>query len=142
MNDQQCDVLQALDSADAKTRNTAALQERDFAEVAVATLFRAISRPENRNHRGTLLYALMPLNCSEHFAELFSLALCGSYEVQCHALSILQEQRFTPTQQELHVAKRMLDEFESQSAHIDNNQLLCDELCDVLTRDEPSRDAP
>ena len=113
---------------------------REFAEKAVATLFRAINRPEISNNRGTLLYALMALNCSQHFAELFSLAVRGNYEVQCHALSILQKQRFSPTQQELHESQRVLDEFERQSAHIGDNQLLCDELRDVLTREKSNGD--
>ena len=140
MNDQLANTLQALDSADAKTRDAAALQLRDFAEAAVATLFRAINRPENSNNRGTLLYALMPLNCSEHFAELFSFAVCGSYEVQCHALSILQEQRFTPTDQELREARRLVDELQRDSAHVGDTQLLCTELRDILAREEPIGD--
>ncbi len=138
MTDQLADTFQALDCADHATRHTAALRVLDFAEAAVATLFRAINRPENINHRGTQLFALMAFKCSEHFAELFSLALCRSYEVQCQALSILREQRFSPTLLEFDEASRKLDDFQREFAHIENHQSLCNELRDVLARENPA----
>lgn len=128
-------LLEPLDSPDPRQRNTAALQLRDFAKAAVAALFRAINRPENHDNRGSLLYALMPFNCSEHFAALFALAMGGNYEVQCHALSILQRQRFSPTFRELREASDSLRELKRSLAPEDHRQLLRKELREVLERE-------
>ncbi len=135
MIDPQYLLLERLDSADPRERNTAALQLRDFAQAGVAALFQAINRPENRNKRGSLLYALMPFNCSEHFAALFALAMGGNYEVQCHALTILQRQRFSPTFRELREASDSLRELKRSLAPEDHRQLLCKELREILVRE-------
>ena len=95
------DLLSALASADSRRRGAAAHRVQDFAEAAVDTLFRAIARPENRNHRGTLVYVLRVFNCEARFTELFDLALHGHFEVQNHSLSILQAQPFDVTAEQL-----------------------------------------
>ncbi len=136
-------LLEDLDSPDPRRRDAAALRLRNLAESAVEALFRAIARPENRNHRGTLVHVLSAFNCEDRFSELFGLALHGDYEVQCHALTILQSQSFAVTDQQLREAARALGELrEREGMRAEDVDLLRDELQDVLTRLAPPADEP
>ncbi len=132
--DEHNQLLKELQSADPQARNKAALVLRDIAEAAVPALLRAIHEPANENNRGTLVYALGVFNCSEHFSALFSLAVSGNYEVQCHALSILQEQRFAPTTQERREAKQQLNGLQQRQDNPPDTELLCSELHEVLAQ--------
>jgi hypothetical protein len=102
------DLLAALDSQDADRRSEAALRTSEFAEAAVGRLIRAARTV--RTNPGTLAYALRAFNCSEHFDDMFALALEGNYEVQCHALAILHDQSFEVTADQLRVAGDRLGE--------------------------------
>src|SRR5687767_4571652 len=75
-------------------RDRAALELRDLIEDAKAALWQSIQKRSNRNHRGTLVRTLQWFDCSSDFDDLVDLALNGNYEVQCHALRILQVQSF------------------------------------------------
>jgi hypothetical protein len=132
--DEHTQLLKALGSADPKERDKAALCLRDIAEAAVPALLRAIHEPANKNNRGTLAYAPNVFNCSEHFAMLFALAVTGNYEVQCHALSILQQQNFAPTTQELREAEQQLNELRQRRDTPSSTALLCSELQEVISR--------
>lgn len=102
-------LLPLLASSDPAVRDKAALALHDLGDsAAVAPLLKAISEPANANHRGTLVYALQALDCTKHFLPLFDLALSGSYEVQCHALTILGEQAMQVTTSELKDAEAQL----------------------------------
>ena len=132
--DEHTQLLKALESADPEERDKAALCLRDIAATAVPALLRAIHEPANKNNRGTLAYALMVFNCSEHFSELFSLAITGNYEVQCHALSILQEQSFAPTTRELREAEQQLNELQQRQDTPSGTELLCNELREIISQ--------
>jgi HEAT repeat protein len=132
--DECTELLKALASADPKERDKAAMCLRDIAEAAVRALLRAIQEPANKNNRGTLAYALMVFNCSGYFSELFSLATTSNYEVQCHALSILQEQKFTPTTPELREAEQQLNELQQRQDTPSGTELLCSELREVISQ--------
>ena len=85
-------LIQDLESSDSAVRNRAALNLMDMrVETAVKPLIRAILRPENVNHRGTLVYALSAFNCEAFIEILIDLALTGNYEVAVGACSIIDE---------------------------------------------------
>lgn len=85
-------LIQDLESPIASIRDKAALDLMDVLdERAVEPLLRAISKPENANHRGTLVYALSAFNCEAYLEEIVDLALAGNYEVSAGACSILEE---------------------------------------------------
>lgn len=85
-------LLLSLESPDAGTRDRAALALMDLEETrAVPGLLRAIARPENVNHRGTLVFALSAFDPRPHLETLVALALTGNAEVSTGALSILRE---------------------------------------------------
>jgi hypothetical protein len=63
----------------------------DLGDVrAVPELLHAIARPENVNHRGTLVYALSAFEPSPHLEALVALVLTGNFEVSTGAFSILE----------------------------------------------------
>lgn len=85
-------LIQDLESPISSIRDKAALDLMDVLdERAVEPLLRAISKPENANHRGTLVYALSAFNCEAHLEVVVDLALTGNYEVSAGACSILEE---------------------------------------------------
>ena len=85
-------LIQDLESTDATVRNAAAIDLMDLGdERAVAPLLRAITNPENVNHRGTLVYALSAFNCEGFIELMVRLALTGNYEVSGEACSIIEE---------------------------------------------------
>ena len=137
------DLLSALASPDPRRRGDAAHRVQAFAEAAVDALFQSISRPENRNHRGTLVYVLRAFNCEARFTELFELALHGHYEVQNHSLSILQGQSFDVTAEQIRQAEQALGALrERENLPAEEVELLRDELRCVLSRlDESMSDA-
>ena len=105
-------LLSSLESSEPAVRNDAAIELRDLGNnLAIEPLFKAIHKPENKNYRGTLVYALGGLDCSSHFLQIFDLALAESYEVRWGALSILDEQHFFVNFEALNDAKAKLDRF-------------------------------
>ncbi len=86
--------LQSLDSA---VRNAAALELKEIRDpVAISPLLEAIAKPENVNHRGTLVYALGAFKCLGHLELLVDLVLTGNFEVSWSAFGIIQDFEFTP----------------------------------------------
>ncbi len=105
-------LLSSLESSDPAVRHDAAIELRDLGNnLAIEPLFKAIHKPENKNYRGTLVYALGGLDCSSHFLQIFDLALAENYEVRSGAISILDNQRFFVTFEELNDAKTKLARF-------------------------------
>ena len=133
-------LVSLLGSSDGAVRNGAALRLRDLQDNrAVEPLFQAIHVAANINNRGTLVYALQTLDCSEHFTDLFQLALHGNYEDQCMALIILEEQEFAADDAQLAKASEDLLAFLANPPAIENVELLAVELQAVLVRLEGQR---
>ena len=89
-------LLLDLQSSDAAVRNTAALKLMDSEDpVAILPLLEAIAKPENANHRGTLVYALGGFECLEHLEVLVDLVVSGNFEVASCAFSIIENFEFT-----------------------------------------------
>lgn len=129
------DLLTDIESPDPAQRAQAALRIQDFAEAAVDALFRAIARPENQNHRGTLVFVLGSFRCEDRFSELFDLALHGNFEVQNHALSILFGQSFDVTAEKLRQAEQALGELRAgDHLSAEEVELLRHDLQSVLAR--------
>ncbi|WP_420826960.1 HEAT repeat domain-containing protein [Aquipseudomonas campi] len=85
-------LIQDLESPKSSIRDRAALDLMDIGDdSAIAPLLRAIFRPENVNHRGTLVYALSAFNCEDFLETLVDLALTGNFEVSAGACSIIAE---------------------------------------------------
>lgn len=85
-----------LKSSDSKIRDTAALELMNIASaVAISPLIEAIAKPENVNHRGTLVYALSAFDCLEHLEFLVDLVLTGNFEVSTGAFGIINDAKLS-----------------------------------------------
>jgi HEAT repeat protein len=85
-------LIHDLESPSSSVRDKAALDLMDLGnESAVGPLLHAISKPENLNHRGTLVYALGAFNCEPFLEVLVDLVLTGNFEVSTGAFGIIQE---------------------------------------------------
>lgn len=95
-------LIDLLNSDEPRIRNIAALALRDIGDnQAVEPLYKAIFRKENENNRGTLVYALQTLDCSDKLTELFDLLFYGNFEVKMGASTILDEQEFEFTREDI-----------------------------------------
>lgn len=84
-------LIQDPESSSSPIRNKAALALMDLRnEAAVGPLLRAIAKPENVNHRGTLVYALGAFHCEASLEVLVDLALTGNFEVSVNAVGIIE----------------------------------------------------
>ena len=108
-------------------RNAAAIELMDSSLVeAVPVLIEAIERPENRNARGTLIYALSAFDCSIRFCQLFRWAAEGGYEATGVAISIIREQDLQPLRAELVVCEDILSDLRSRMGNIETSELVCE----------------
>lgn len=85
-------LLEMLPSEkDDNLRNVIALSLGKLkANDAVPLLMELIRRPEYKNKRGSLVYALIDLDCKGYFSDIVEMICTGSYEVCDHALTIFE----------------------------------------------------
>ena len=90
-------LIGLLDKQNSLIRNAVSMAFRanKFNE-GLDSLFNAIGKVENRNERGTMVYALQTLNCSKKLKELFDILFSATenWEVQSGILTVLEEQEF------------------------------------------------
>ena len=88
-----------LESTDSSVRDKAAISLMDIGdERAVTPLIKAIQKPENSNHRGTLVYALSAFNCLNHINTLVDLILTANFEVATGSYQILEQSNLSKEQ--------------------------------------------
>jgi len=96
---------------------------------AVGPLLQAISRPENVNHRGTLIYALGAFNCGAFLEVLVDLVLTGNFEVSTGAFGILEESAIsTQAIQRVHAQTR---KFDANSLVADHHRMAFEALLEL-----------
>lgn len=94
--------LSLLDQDNVKLRDLAALGLHDLADNnALVPLLKAINQPKNQGHNGTMAYALETLDCSKELSAIFDLLFYGDAEVKMAATTILDEQTFDSSEQEI-----------------------------------------
>lgn len=98
--------LIALD--DSSIRNRAALALKDIKDNrAIEPLIIAISKKANLNYNGTMVYALESLDCSKKLTEIFQILFYQGYEAKWSAYTILSEQIFEFTKDDLYEIQKM-----------------------------------
>lgn len=109
IEEQEVDTLLAqLSSEQAQIRNVAALRLADMkADIAVNELLKAIFKKENFNYNGTLVYALQALDCSGKLKEIVEILFFQGYEAKLGAYTILSEQVFEFTAEDLLAVEQM-----------------------------------
>lgn len=110
-------------------RNRAALALSDIKDNrALEPLLTAIFKKENYNYNGTLVYALEFLDCSQKIKDIFRILFFETYEAKISAYTILSEQEFDFTEQELIEIKQMWEDCKC-------NPEICPGLEDKETKD-------
>ena len=100
-----------LSGTDVLLRNRASIALHDLEDSrAVEPLMQAITKKDNENYQGTMVYALDTLNCSHLLVEMFDLLFYGNAEVKMGAISILDKQIFEFNLDDLHAIKTKWDE--------------------------------
>jgi len=124
-------LIEVLDGDSATALNAAALALREIKDnSAVEPLLRSIKKTANKNNRSTMVYALEKLDCSNHFHEIFKLALFGKkIDICMAALNILDEQGFYLDSEDIRWARKLLEENRDRI----NDQDLYTALNDILT---------
>ena len=111
------------------TRNRAALALSDIKDNrALEPLLTAIFKKENYNYNGTLVYALEFFDCSQKLKDIFKILFFETYEAKIGAYTILSEQEFDFTEQELIEIKQMWENCKS-------NPEICPGFEDKETKD-------
>lgn len=130
-------LIQDLESTSSSIRDKAALDLMDMqAESAVEPLLKAISKPENVNHRGTLVYALTAFNCEQHLEVIVDLALTGNYEVAAGACSIISELK--PTPETIQRLQNQLLKYDSKNLTTEHSHAAHQELLEFVASESGS----
>jgi HEAT repeat protein len=125
-------LIQKLESSSSSARDKAALALMDIGdESAVPPLLSAISRPENINHRGTLVYALGAFNCEPFLDVLVDLALTGNFEISTGAYAIIEES--AASEEALQKVRWQLQRY-TRRALVEDHQKMAHEALSVLTQ--------
>ncbi|MSR58886.1 MAG: hypothetical protein EXS05_14750 [Planctomycetaceae bacterium] len=128
-------LLGDLASKDARVRDGAALRLREVAQATVKIAIEQAKKRTNKGYTGTLIWLLHPFDCSQHFTELFELALFGDYEEYCMAWMILRVQCFDVTEMEIRTARNKLRSLKVRDGlSADELPLMKRELQATLTR--------
>ncbi|MFG3454423.1 HEAT repeat domain-containing protein [Stutzerimonas stutzeri] len=130
-------IIQDLESSNSSIRNKAALDLMDMqAEGAVEPLLKAISKPENVNHRGTLVYALTAFNCEQYLEVIVDLALTGNYEVAAEACSIISELKSSP--ENVNRLQKQLLKYDAKKIITEHNHAAHQELLEFVASESES----
>ena len=103
-------LVSLLYSDNVDVRNATALALRKIrSKKAVPFLIEAIKRPRNKDHIGTLVYALETHDCSKYFLEIIKLALSVRPFVSASAVTILTKQGFWMKNKDVDKALKLLN---------------------------------
>lgn len=118
--------LIALD--DSGIRNRAALALNEIKDNrALDPLLKAIFNKDNHNFNGTMVYALESLDCSKKLKEIFKILFYESFEAKISAYSILSDQIFDFSKEDLFEIQQMWEDCK-------HNQFNCPGYDDIKTR--------
>ena len=115
-------LIKLVEQENSKIRDVVALLIRDNElNEALEPLLKSINKKEFKGYTGTMVYALEKLDCSKKLNELFDLLFGGSsYEVQNHVLTILNEQTFEFTTEDISRIKEKWDKLEKDWNRLNN----------------------
>ena len=104
-------LISLLDLEDSGIRNRTALALEEIKDNrALEPLLKAIFKKENHNYNGTMVFALESLDCSKKLKEIFKILFYETYESKISAHSILEEQIFEFTEQDILDIQKMWEE--------------------------------
>ncbi|MFT7617148.1 MAG: HEAT repeat protein [Planctomycetota bacterium] len=117
-------LIELLSSDDCHVRNASALALRELKDQnAAVALMNAIAKSKTGESPSTLIYALQCHDCKDFFREVFGFALSKSWSWEAREMAnhILDEQRFSISDEDLEWAERELDS--AKDDHLDGKYL-------------------
>ena len=109
-------IIHKLDSKDASIRYIASHMILTFQiERAKEKLIARILDKDTFNSNGTMTYALSHLNCQNYLVNIFRILATQSYESKMHAYSIMSEQTFKFTEEDLNKMTKIWNQFEEST---------------------------
>lgn len=124
-------LITDLVSTDPAVRNRAALQLMDIGDPrAVEPLLQAIARPENVNHRGTLVFALGAFDGEPFLETLVDLALTGNFEVSTDAFSAIEASAVT--EPAMARVRAQLARYQPGSLAVEHQQMAFEALSELV----------
>ena len=109
-------IIHKLDSKKTSIRYIASHMILTFKiERAKEKLIKRILDKETFNSNGTMTYALSHLNCQNYLVNVFEILATQSYESKIHAYSIMSEQTFEFTEDDLNKMKNIWNQFEKST---------------------------
>jgi hypothetical protein len=116
-------LIEKLSSPQPSIRNAAAMELMDLGNAeAIPFLINAIEHPDNRNARGTLIYALSAFDCSKLFSHLFRWVSEGGFEAAGEALNIIHNQELSPSHLERPACEKIVAQLRGTS-NLENTNL-------------------
>ena len=109
-------IIQKLDSKDTSIRYIASHMILTFQiEKAKEKLIERILDKDTFNSNGTMTYALSHLNCQNYLVNVFEILATQSYESKMHAYSIMSEQKFEFTEDDLNKMTKIWNQFKEST---------------------------
>ena len=128
-------LVDLLRSPRAETRNQAALALADLGDDrAVEPLIAATREYIDSGNIGTLVYALLHLDCSQHLMFLTEIVLHRTYEIRLKALMILERRNFAVMGEELATARAAFERYACDRRDDEEALWLVSKLNAVLDR--------
>ena len=104
-------LISLISLENSSIRNRAALALYEIKDQrALEPLLNAIFKKENHNYNGTMVFALESLDCSKKLKEIFKILFYQTYESKISAYSIISDQIFEFTREDLIEIKQMWDD--------------------------------
>ena len=101
-DDITCFLMSLIELDNSRIRDIAAIALSDINDNrALEPLLKAIFKKENHNQNGTLVYALESLDCSKNLKDIFKILFYETFEAKIGAYTILTEQTFEFTENDL-----------------------------------------
>ena len=128
------ELIQRLETTtDTAHRNTIAIVFRDLrSDKAINSLIKLINKPELKNCRGTLIYALEKLNVADRLDDFIDLLADGNYEVKCNTYTLFEKQLANMTDEKKLIYVNILKEkISNMSESLELMHELCSDVFDV-----------
>ncbi len=116
-------LLGLLEQSNSIVRNAVALTFMDNKfNDGLEPLLKSITKEENKSARGTMVYALQTLDCKNKLKELFDILFTATknWEVQSGILTVLEEQEFEFTEDDLIAIKEKWERLKDNWNELNN----------------------
>ena len=129
-----------IGSQDRRARDAGALVISELGDQrAIGQLVELIESSDTKGYRGTLVWALIHLDCRDHFLLLIRTALNDVFEPAIKAMYALRDQHFRVSEQDIAVARQMIREVVPREDMGDDAESQLGEIKGIIQREDDRR---